>query len=208
METQIFALKASQKVYLPLKRAIDIFGSLVGIILLSPLLLLCLLLTKITSKGPAIFKQPRAGYHAKTFVIFKFRTMRTDAPYVGAEALTPEQQHNLVTSWGRFLRKTSLDEIPQLFNILKGDMSFIGPRPGLTQEGEPELYTARMSYIPSAYSVKPGLSGYSQIMLKRSPDVNLRAKFDSYYVRHLSFWFDIKVFVLSFLTLFGYNKGK
>lgn len=134
--------------------------------------------------------------------------MRTNAPNVGAEALTPEQQHDLVTPWGRFMRKTSLDEIPQLFNIMKGDMSFIGPRPGLTKEGEPELYAERMSYLPSAYDVKPGLSGYSQIVLKRSPDVSLRAKYDSYYVQHLSFWFDIKVFVLSFMTLFGFNKGK
>jgi lipopolysaccharide/colanic/teichoic acid biosynthesis glycosyltransferase len=87
-------------------------------------------------------------------------------------------------------------------------MSFIGPRPGLTKEGEPELYEARSSFIPSAYAVKPGLSGYSQIMLKRSSDVNERARFDSYYVKHISMWFDIKIFVLSFMSLFGYNAGK
>ena len=165
-------LTSKQKRYLALKRAIDIFGSLIGILLLSPLLLFCWLMTKITSKGPAIFKQARAGFHAQTFTIFKFRSMKVGAPNVGAEALTPEQQKNLATPWGRFIRKTSLDEIPQLFNILKGDMSFIGPRPGLTQEGEPELYVARSSFIPSAYDVKPGLSGYAQIMLKRSSDVN------------------------------------
>jgi lipopolysaccharide/colanic/teichoic acid biosynthesis glycosyltransferase len=201
-------LTSKQKRYLALKRAIDIFGSLLGILLLSPLLLFCWLMTKITSKGPAIFKQARAGFHAQTFTIFKFRSMKVGAPNVGAEALTLEQQKNLATPWGRFIRKTSLDEIPQLFNILKGDMSFIGPRPGLTQEGEPELYVARSSFVPSAYDVKPGLSGYAQIMLKRSPDVNERAKFDSYYVKHLSFWFDVKVFILSFLTLFGFNKGR
>lgn len=201
-------LTTSQRVYLFFKRGIDIFGSFLGIVLLSPLLILCWLLTKVTSKGPAIFKQERAGYKARTFVIFKFRSMKVGAPNVGAEALTKEQQKDLATPWGRFIRKTSLDEIPQLFNILKGDMSFIGPRPGLTKEGEPELFAARSSFVPSAYDVKPGLSGYSQIMLKRSPDVNERAKFDSYYVRHLSFWFDIKVFVLSFLTLFGFNKGR
>jgi O-antigen biosynthesis protein WbqP len=204
----MYSLTKSQHAYLALKRTIDIFGSALGIILLSPLLILCWLLTKITSKGPAIFKQPRAGLHAHTFVIFKFRSMRMDAPYVGAEALTPAQQRNLVTPWGRFMRKTSLDEIPQLFNILKGDMSFIGPRPGLTKEGEPELYVARSSFVPSAYDVKPGLGGYAQIMLKRSPDVNDRARLDSYYVQHLSFGFDIKVFVLSFLTLFGFNRGR
>jgi O-antigen biosynthesis protein WbqP len=201
-------LKRSQRVYLVFKRIIDVFGSLLGILLLSPLLLICWFLTKVTSKGPAIFKQPRAGYQAKTFVIYKFRSMKVGAPNVGAEALTKEQQKNLATPWGRFIRKTSLDEIPQLFNILKGDMSFIGPRPGLTQEGEPELLVARSSFVPSAYDVKPGLGGYAQIMLKRSPDVYERARYDSYYVQHLSFGFDIKVFILSFLTLFGFNKGR
>lgn len=200
--------KKSKRIYLIFKRAIDIFGSFLGIVLLSPLLLICWVLTKVTSRGPAIFKQARAGYQAKTFTIYKFRSMKPDAPNVGAEALTKEEQKNLATPWGRFIRKTSLDEIPQLFNILKGDMSFIGPRPGLTKEGEPELYVARSSFVPSAYDVKPGLGGYAQIMLKRSPDVNDRARLDSYYVQHLSFGFDIKVFVLSFLTLFGFNKGR
>lgn len=204
----IDTLKTPQHIYLFFKRIIDIFGSLLGIILLSPLLLICWFLTKITSKGPAIFKQARAGYHASTFTIYKFRSMKVGAPNVGAEALTKEQQKNLATPWGRFIRKTSLDEIPQLFNILKGDMSFIGPRPGLTKKGEPELFAARSSFVPSAYDVKPGLSGYAQIMLKRSPDVNERAKLDSYYVQHLTLWFDFKVFVLSFLTLFGFNKGR
>ena len=194
--------------YAHLKRIIDVCGSLIGILLLSPLLLICFLLTKCTSKGPAIFKQPRAGLHANTFEIYKFRSMKIDAPYVGAEHLSTKEKKNLVTPWGSFMRKTSLDEIPQLFNILKGDMSFIGPRPGLTKEGEPELYEARSSFIPSAYAVKPGLSGYSQIMLKRSSDVNERARFDSYYVKHISMWFDIKIFVLSFMSLFGYNAGK
>jgi O-antigen biosynthesis protein WbqP len=201
-------IKQSQSIYLIFKRVIDVFGSFFGILLLSPILLLCWFFTKTTSKGPAVFKQARAGYQSKTFIIYKFRSMKVGTPNVGAEALTEEQQKKLATSWGRFIRKTSLDETPQLFNILKGDMSFIGPRPGLTKDGEPELFVARSSFIPSAYDVKPGLSGYAQIMLKRSPDVNERAKFDSYYVQHLSFWFDIKVFILSFLTLFGFNKGR
>jgi len=190
------------------KRVVDVLGSLFGIIILSPLLIMVAIITECSSKGSAIFKQPRAGYQSKTFTIYKFRSMKTNAPYIGAEGLTPEQQRNLVTTWGRFIRKTSIDELPQLFNILKGDMSFIGPRPGLTKEGEPELFEARWSYVPSAYDVKPGLSGYSQIMLKRSPDVNLRARYDSHYVQNLSFCLDAKIFVLSFLTLFGYNRGR
>jgi O-antigen biosynthesis protein WbqP len=134
--------------------------------------------------------------------------MRIDAPNVGAEALTIKEQRDLTTNWGRFIRKTSIDEIPQLFNILKGDMSFIGPRPGLTEKGEPELAASRRSYVPSAYDVKPGLSGYSQLTLNRSSDVNLRAKNDSEYVKRLSFWFDVKLFFLSFLTVFGRNSGR
>jgi O-antigen biosynthesis protein WbqP len=197
-----------QKKYLFLKRLIDIFGSFLGILILSPLLLVSLLLTTVFSHGKPIFIQKRCGKNKKDFAIFKFRSMVNSAPNVGAEHLTNEQQKSLVTPWGHFMRKTSIDELPQLFNIFIGDMSFIGPRPGLTKEGEPELFASRSSYVPCAYDVKPGLSGYSQIMLKRSPDVDLRGRYDSYYVQHLSFWFDAKIFVLSFLTLFGYNKGK
>lgn len=201
-------LTKSQKIYLCFKRFIDIFGSLTGIVVLSPLLIISLIMTTCSSKGHPIFAQERCGKNKKTFVIYKFRSMVKTAPNVGAEHLTPEQQRSLVTPWGRFMRKTSIDELPQLFNILKGDMSFIGPRPGLTKEGEPELFASRSSYIPTAYEVKPGLSGYSQITLKRSPDVDLRGRYDSYYVQRLSFWFDTQIFFLSFLTLFGYNKGK
>lgn len=203
-------LAKGQKAYLPFKRCIDIFGSLLGIIVLSVFLLIAAIITKCTSKGPVIFKQKRAGKDARDFVIYKFRTMKVEAPAnVGAEDLTDEQKKNMVTKWGNFMRKTSIDEWPQLFNILKGDMSFIGPRPGLTKEGEPELYEARKSYVPSAYDVKPGLSGYSQLVYKRNPDVYLRAKGDSYYVSHMSFWFDVKLFIMSGLALFGIGyKGK
>jgi O-antigen biosynthesis protein WbqP len=201
-------LTYSQKTYLFFKRGIDIFGSFIGIILLSPLLLIAAIITKTTSVGPVFFVQERAGYKERTFKIYKFRSMRIDAPNVGAEALTIKEQRDLTTNWGRFIRKTSIDEIPQLFNILKGDMSFIGPRPGLTEKGEPELAASRRSYVPSAYDVKPGLSGYSQLTLNRSSDVNLRAKNDSEYVKRLSFWFDVKLFFLSFLTVFGRNSGR
>lgn len=203
-------LRKGQKAYLPLKRFIDIFGSLLGMIILSPFFLIVLIITLFSAKGRPIFTQPRAGRNADTFVIYKFRTMKIEAPSnVGAEDLTDEQKKDMTTGWGKFMRKTSIDEWPQLFNILKGDMSFIGPRPGLTKEGEPELYEARISTTPSAYDVKPGLSGYSQLVYKRSPDVNLRAKGDSYYVEHMNLWFDIKLFIMSILALFGIGyKGK
>lgn len=134
--------------------------------------------------------------------------MKTDAPNIGAEYLSEERSDQYTTKWGKFLRKTSLDELPQLFNILGGSMSFIGPRPGLTKDGEPELVEERESYLPSAYSVKPGLSGYAQILLKRSHDIKERAKFDSYYAAHESLILDSKLFFLSFLVIFGFIQGK
>lgn len=207
MATVFSMLTKKQRRYLVIKRAIDIVGSLLGILLSSPLLLLCAFITRITSHGPVILKQLRIGYHKKPFFMLKFRSMKISAPVVGAEYLTKEQQEAMVTPWGRFMRKTSWDELPQLFNILRGEMSFIGPRPGFSEDIEPELVKARSSYVPSAFEVKPGLSGYSQVILKRNPDVQLKAKNDSYYVSHISFGMDIKVFMISFLTLFGYNPG-
>ena len=201
-------LTRNQRVYLFFKRAIDIFGSLLGIVLLSPLLLVTAFLTKVTSKGPILFKQERAGKNLKTFRIYKFRSMYIDAPNIAPENMTPEKQHSLITKWGRFMRRTSIDEFPQLFNILKGDMSFIGPRPSLPMGLETDLIQARLSYTPSAYEVKPGLSGYAQIHTKRSHDIYAKAKYDSYYVAHLNFWFDLKIFIYSFLVLFGFAKGR
>jgi O-antigen biosynthesis protein WbqP len=197
-----------QKIYLPFKRLIDILGSLLGIIVLSPLLLISWIITLCAEGYPAIFKQKRPGKHEKPFTIYKFRSMKKNAPQLPAENVTTEERADMVTGWGRFLRRSSIDELPQLFNILFGQMSFIGPRPGLLADKEPELAIARRSYVPSAYEVKPGLSGYAQIYLRRNHDTNLRAQADSYYVQHLSFWLDAKIFFLSFLVPFGYVPGK
>lgn len=152
------------------------------------------------------FKQDRLGIHEKPFKIIKFRSMKIDAPQLGAEDMTPEQQKNLTTGWGEFMRKTSLDEIPQLFNILKGDMSFVGPRPCMAETED--LTAARESFVPCAYDVKPGLSGYAQIHLHREHDIEKKARDDSYYVAHISVWLDIKIFIASFFVLFGSTKGR
>ena len=201
-------LTKRQRAYLVLKRAIDIAGSALGIIILSPLLLTVAIITKLTSKGPVFFRQERAGKNLKTFRIYKFRSMVYNAPNIAAENMSVEKQQSLVTPWGRFLRKTSIDEFPQLFNIFVGDMSFIGPRPSLPMGLATELIEARLSFLPSAYEVKPGLSGYSQIHLKRSHDIMDKAKSDSYYVSHMTFWFDLKIFVCSFFVLLGFAKGR
>lgn len=134
--------------------------------------------------------------------------MELDTPYAGTEKMSADETARYTTKWGKILRKCSFDELPQLFNILKGDMSFIGPRPGLTDEGEPRLHQLRQSYIPSAYKVRPGLSGYSQIKLKRGTDICARAQYDSYYAQHLSFRMDFKLFFLSLLAPFGYASNK
>lgn len=199
-------LSKRRKGYLVLKRIVDIFGAILGIVLLSPLLILTALITKLTSKGPIFFRQERLGIHERPFMLIKFRSMKTDAPQLGAEEMNVAEQRSFTTPWGEFMRKTSLDEIPQLFNILKGDMSFIGPRPCMAKTIE--LTEARRSFIPSAYDVKPGLSGYAQIHLHREHDVEKKAADDSYYVQHMSAWFDLKIFLYSFLVLFGFTKGR
>lgn len=139
--------------------------------------------------------------------MIKFRSMRIGVKQIGQENLNEKEQASMTTSWGRFMRKTSIDEIPQLFNILAGSMSFIGPRPGMIENGN-ELIKARESFLPSAYEVKPGLSGYAQIHMKRNPNVIEKAKEDSYYVRKMSFLLDCKIFIYSLLFAFGVVQGR
>jgi O-antigen biosynthesis protein WbqP len=178
------------------------------IVFLQPLMVSLLLITSLTTKNKAIYRQQRLGKNEKAFSLYKFRTMKMDTPYAGTEKMTEEETKRNTTKWGSVMRKCSFDELPQLFNILKGDMSFIGPRPGLTDQGEPRLHQLRLSYLPSPYSVRPGLSGYSQIKSRRSPDIAERARCDSYYVQHVSFGLDLKIFLLSCLAPFGYASNK
>ncbi len=207
MEEKPFKFKVSQRIYLVLKRLIGLFGSSLGILLLSPLLIFCAIMTKCTSKGPILFRQQRLGKNEKPFTIYKFRSMRIDAPLVPADSITADQQDLMKTKWGSFMRKTSLDELPQLFNIFLGQMAFIGPRPDMIDNNE-EIHIARKSTNPSAYMVKPGLSGMAQIYMHRDHDPIKKAEWDSEYVRKVSIWTDIKLFVLSFLVLFGYDAGR
>ena len=204
----VYSLPLGKRCYLAFKRGVDIFGSLLGLIICSPAMLLCALLTKVTSKGPVIFKQKRVGKDLREFDCYKFRSMYVTAPNVATSHLNVESQQKMVTKWGKIMRKTSLDELPQLFNILKGDMSFIGPRPSQPRGIEDDLIDARLSYVPSPVLVRPGLSGYAQIYLNRDNDPERKARYDAYYVAHLSLWLDIKVFLLSFLVLFGFEPGR
>ena len=171
------------------KRLIDIFLSFFGIVFLSLPMLIIAIAIKCDSKGPVFFKQKRVGIHKKHFNILKFRTMRTDTPH---DAPTHElsDPKRWITKVGGFLRKTSLDELPQLFNIFGGSMSVIGPRPALWNQFD--LIEERDKY--GANDVKPGLTGWAQINGRDELEIPLKAKLDGEYVEKMSFGFDCKCF--------------
>ena len=170
-----------------IKRCIDLFLSLCGLIVLLPLFLIISVWVKLDSPGPVFFKQRRIGINKKEFLILKFRSMRTDAPKDVATHLL-NSADSYITRSGHFLRKTSLDELPQLINILKGDMSIVGPRPALYNQYD--LIEERDKY--DANSVIPGLTGWAQINGRDELPIKTKAYLDGYYVKHLSFWMDLK----------------
>lgn len=173
--------------YLRIKRLIDIILSLVGLILLSPIFLILIVAIKLDSKGPIIFKQKRVGIHKSHFNILKFRTMRIDAPKDTPTHLL-EDPDQWITKVGKFLRKTSLDELPQIINILKGEMSIIGPRPALWNQYD--LIEERDKY--GANNIRPGLTGWAQINGRDELLVEAKAKLDGEYVEKISMLFDMK----------------
>ena len=194
-----------QKIYLPIKRFIDIFLSLLGIIFLSPLFIILCIAIKVDSRGAIFFKQKRVGIDKKTFMMYKFRTMRIDTPKdMPTHLLTNPEQY--ITKVGKILRKTSLDELPQIFNILKGDMSIIGPRPALWNQDD--LIAERDKY--GANDVRPGLSGWAQINGRDELEIPVKARLDGEYVRRLGFLFDLRCFfgtVFSVLRQDGVVEG-
>ena len=176
--------------YSILKRLGDISISLIAITLFCPVFILIAIAIKLDSEGPVIFKQKRFGIHKKTFYVFKFRTMKVESPkYVATRDLqNPEQW---ITRVGAFLRKTSLDELPQLCNILVGDMSIVGPRPVVVSERD--VIEAREKY--GANDVLPGLTGWAQINGRDKLSTDIKAKLDGYYVKNRSLIMDIKCIV-------------
>ena len=180
-------LSGSKKKYYILKRIIDVFLGVMGCIILSPLLLILVIAIKTTSRGPAIFKQKRIGIHKNHFYIYKFRTMRTDTPKdMPTHMLSNPEQ--FITGIGKFLRKTSLDEIPQIFNIIRGDMSVVGPRPALWNQAD--LIEERDKY--GANDILPGLTGWAQINGRDELEIPVKAMLDGEYVRCMSLGFDMK----------------
>lgn len=182
------------------KRIIDFILSGVGTLVLAPFMLLIALLIKLESKGPVLFRQKRVGLHKKTFSIMKFRTMRTDTPKdTPTHMLQNPAQY--ITRVGRFLRKTSLDELPQILNILKGEMAVIGPRPALWNQDD--LVAERDKY--GANDVLPGLTGWAQINGRDELEIPVKAKLDGEYVEKMSFLFDLKCFFGTIASIFKHE---
>lgn len=183
-----------------LKRVVDILGALFGIIITSPIMFLCALLIKLTSKGPIIFKQERVGLHNKSFYMYKFRSMEVQSAKEEKKAWTIKNDPR-VTGVGRVLRSTSLDELPQLFNILKGDMSLVGPRP------ERPLFVEKFKEEIPRYMIKhqvrPGLTGWAQVNgLRGDTSIRKRIDYDIFYIENWTLGFDIKIILKTFLTGF------
>jgi O-antigen biosynthesis protein WbqP len=183
-----------------IKRFLDIVASLLGIVLLSPVFLLLIIAVKLDSKGPAFFKQKRVGLHKSHFYMLKFRTMKSDTPHdIPTHLLENPDQY--ITHVGKFLRKTSLDEIVQVFHILSGKMSVIGPRPALWNQDD--LVAERDKY--GANDLRPGLTGWAQVNGRDDLPIPVKAKFDGEYVEKVCFLFDCKCF---FLTIFKVIKSE
>ncbi len=179
------------------KRLFDIVASLIGLIVLSPFLLIVALIIKCTSKGPVIFKQERVGLHNKPFDMYKFRTMYVQDTEEEVKAWTTRNDPR-VTKVGKFFRRTSIDELPQLFNILKGDMSVVGPRPERPQFVE--KFREEIPRYMIKHQVRPGLTGWAQINgFRGDTSIRKRIDYDIYYIENWSFGFDLKII---FLTVF------
>ncbi len=182
------------------KRCMDIAGSLFGILLTSPLLLIIAVLVKCSSPGPIIFKQERVGLHNKPFYMYKFRSMEQQNPNEEKKAWTVKNDPR-VTAIGKILRKTSLDELPQLFNILKGDMSLVGPRPERPQFVE--KFREEIPRYMVKHQVRPGLTGWAQVNgLRGDTSIRKRIEYDIYYIENWTLGFDIKIILMTFFTGF------
>ena len=182
--------------YLTIKRIIDFVISLLALIFLSPLFLVLAIWIKADSKGPVFFKQKRIGKDRAFFQIYKFRTMRSDTPKDTPTHLLNDPA-SFITKSGSFLRKTSLDELPQLINILKGEMAVIGPRPALWNQDD--LADERDKY--GANDVLPGLSGWAQINGRDELPIPIKARLDGDYVQKMSFLFDVKCIIGTVLSV-------
>ena len=192
--------------YIFFKRVLDFLLALIGLIVLSPVFLILVIFIKLDSKGPILFKQKRVGIHKTHFEILKFRTMKIDTPKdMPTHMLANPEKY--ITRVGKFLRKTSLDELPQIINILKGEVSIIGPRPALWNQYD--LIAERDKY--GANDILPGLTGWAQVHGRDELEIEEKAKLDGYYVKHLGFKLDVQCFFLTIKSVLkseGVVEGK
>lgn len=189
------------KFYLFIKRTTDIFVSLLALIILSPLFLLTAIAVGITSKGPIIFAQERHGKDKKLFKCYKFRTMKSTTVKFDVNNVVISQTNKNVTKVGRILRKLKIDELPQLVNVLKGDMSIVGHRPFM-----PEYMANYEPWELQKFAVRPGLTGLNQVNGNGYLTTKERSYYDVYYAKHISLWLDIKIFFKTFLIILAGEK--
>lgn len=182
--------------YRAVKRFLDVTASFLGLVLLSPLLLAVSILIKIDSRGPVIFRQTRIGRNGKVFEIYKFRSMCVGAEKTGSGVYSGKGDAR-VTRIGKILRTTSIDELPQLLNILKGEMSFVGPRPPLTYH--PWKYEEYTDFQKRMFEVRPGITGWAQVNGRKDVEWHKRIELNVWYVDHMSLLLDIKIM---FMTAF------
>lgn len=182
--------------YMKIKRLLDIVLSLIGLSVLSPIFLILIIGIKLDSKGPVLFKQKRVGINKTHFNILKFRTMRIDTPKDTPTHLL-ENPEQYITKMGKFLRKTSLDELPQILNIFVGQMSIIGPRPALWNQYD--LIAERDKY--GANEVPPGLTGWAQINGRDELAIEVKAKLDGDYVERIGLWMDLRCFCVTIASV-------
>lgn len=198
----MFLKNVKFKLNLFLKRALDIIVSLLGLFILSPIILIVSLIIKLDSLGFVLIKQKRVGINNKIFIMYKFRTMKIGTPEVAKEILLKNGLDSYLTWVGRFLRKTLIDEIPQLINVLKGDMSLVGPRPALYNQYD----LIEMRTKVGVHTLRPGMTGWAIIVGGEDLSLNEKVKADEYYLKNMSFMFDLKIILMTF-GLFRKTKG-
>jgi undecaprenyl phosphate N,N'-diacetylbacillosamine 1-phosphate transferase len=185
---------------LGIKRLVDFLGSLIGGIIISPILLLIAIIIKLTSKGPVFFRQHRLGKEGKIFKILKFRTMVVNAEHIGEGLRASSESDPRITKVGRILRSTSLDELPQLWNVLLGDMSLVGPRPPV--EYHPyKGYQAYPEFAKQRFEMRPGITGLAQVTVRNSVSWDERIAIDVQYVNKFNVWLDFKILLSTIFVI-------
>lgn len=189
-----------RKINLCMKRCIDFVGSLIGIIILSPVFLVIAILIKTSSEGPVFFKQERLGKDGKVFKIIKFRTMIVNAEHIGDGLRVKEGNDPRITKNGKVLRKTSLDELPQLLNVLNGSMSLVGPRPPATYHPYAG-YKAYPDWAKKRFQMRPGITGLAQATVRNSASWDERIQLDNQYVDRFNIWLDLKILCMTVMRV-------